>query len=70
MTIRKGCSHARSFKERCVGCELVSAREALAWAKDGVEKYSKLIIKLEAEKQLRAEMIGLSLLPHNRQADQ
>ncbi|MCK1281499.1 hypothetical protein IVB46_40405, partial [Bradyrhizobium sp. 61] len=49
MTIlKKGCGHGRPFKQRCIDCELVSAREGLAWAKEGVEKYSKLIVKLEA----------------------
>lgn len=58
MTIPKGCGHAKTFKERCIACELVSAREGLAWAREGVEKYSKLIIKLEAEQQLQAEMLS------------
>lgn len=70
MTIpKKGCGHGRPFKQRCIDCELMSAREGLAWAKDDVEKYSKLIVKLETEQQMQAEMIGLSLLPHVRQGN-
>jgi hypothetical protein len=57
-SIPRRCGHAKSFTDRCIDCELVSAREGLAWAKDGVEKYSKLIAKLEAEQQMQAEMIA------------
>lgn len=48
----KGCDHAKAFKERCIECEIVSAREGLAWAQDSFCQYSKLIAKLEAEKRL------------------
>jgi hypothetical protein len=48
------CSHAKTFKTRCIECELVSAREALASARDNVNLYGKLIAKLEAEQQLSA----------------
>jgi len=46
----KGCSHGKTFEERCIECELVSAREGLRWAKESVEKYSERIAKLEAER--------------------
>ena len=48
----KICGHAKLFSTRCVDCELISAREGLAWAKDSFDKYSKLVVKLEAEKKL------------------
>ena len=48
----KSCGHSKSFSERCIECELVLAREGLAWAKDNLNTYSKLIIKLEAEREL------------------
>jgi hypothetical protein len=52
------CGHARPFAVRCIECELVSAREGLAWAKDSFDKYSKLVAKLEAEQRMSA---GLAL---------
>lgn len=48
----KICGHARLFAARCIECELISAREGLAWAKEGIDKYSKLVAKLEAEQRL------------------
>jgi hypothetical protein len=53
----KECGHAKSFKDRCIECELVSAREGLAWAKDNLNQYSKLIEKLEAEKRLSDQVL-------------
>jgi hypothetical protein len=44
----KGCSHGKTFAEPCIECKLVSAREGLAWAQQGVERYSKLIEELES----------------------
>lgn len=49
--MEKTCGHARSFKERCVECELILAREGLAFAQQKIEKYSKLIAELEPESQ-------------------
>jgi len=46
------CSHGRSFKGRCIECELIMAREAVAHAKDNFDKYSKLVVKLEIEKKM------------------
>lgn len=51
------CSHNRAFKARCIECELIMAREALAHAKDNLEKYSKLVVKLEAEKHLADQLV-------------
>jgi hypothetical protein len=55
----KICGHAKSFSTRCIECELISAREGLAWAKDSFAQYSKLVAKLEAE-QLMAASLSLS----------
>jgi hypothetical protein len=49
----KGCGHGKTFKERCIDCELVSAREGLRWAEESVRKYSKRIADLEAQKKPR-----------------
>jgi len=51
-TVPKQCGHAKTFAVRCIECELVSAREGLAWARDNVNLYGKLIVKLEAEQQM------------------
>lgn len=48
----KRCSHGKTFKVRCIDCELILARERLASATDDVDKYGKLIVKLEAEQRL------------------
>ena len=50
------CSHSKTFKTRCIECELISAREALAWAKQNANEYSKLVIKLEAEQRLSSSL--------------
>lgn len=47
---RKGCSHGKTFDERCIDCELVLAREGLRWSQEGVERYTQQIARLEAEK--------------------
>lgn len=44
-----GCSHGKTFKEPCTECQLVLAREGLAWALQSVEKYSKLIAELATD---------------------
>jgi len=41
-----GCGHGKTFKEPCTECQLVLAREGLAWALQSVEKYSKFIAEL------------------------
>lgn len=46
------CGHGKMFKKRCIECELVSAREGLATAKENMNLYGKLIAKLEAEREL------------------
>lgn len=46
------CSHKRTFKTRCIECELIMAREAVAHAKDNFDKYNKLVVKLECEKKM------------------
>lgn len=46
------CGHKRLFKTRCIDCELIMAREAVAHAKDSLDKYSKLVVKLEAEQRM------------------
>ncbi len=43
------CGHSKTIAERCMECELVSAREALSFAQQDVEKYSAKIARLEAE---------------------
>lgn len=50
-TMSRRCSHGKTFEEPCIDCKLVLAREALAWATQGVELYSAKIAQLEAEKQ-------------------
>ena len=55
----KGCGHGKTFEERCIECELVSAREGLRWAKESVEKYSERIVKLEVERG--ASVLGQTL---------
>lgn len=52
MSYERKCSHQRTFKTRCIECELIMAREALAHAKDNLDKYGKLVVKLECEKQM------------------
>jgi hypothetical protein len=42
-----GCGHGKTFKEPCAECQLVLAREGLAWAQNSVEKYRKLVADLE-----------------------
>jgi hypothetical protein len=46
------CSHSKAFKTRCIECELIMAREAVASARDNLNQYSKLVVKLEAEQRL------------------
>lgn len=53
---KRKCGHAKSFASRCIECELISAREKLAWAKDDFDKYGKLVIKLEAEKRMSEQI--------------
>jgi hypothetical protein len=52
MSTERECSHSRTFKARCIECELIMAREALAHAKDRLNQYSKLVVKLEAEQRM------------------
>jgi hypothetical protein len=40
------CSHSKAFKTRCIECE------AVASARDNLNQYSKLVVKLEAEQRL------------------
>jgi len=49
---QKVCSHGRTFAERCIGCELVLAREGLEYAKERAEIYTRQIERLEAEELL------------------
>jgi len=49
---RKGCSHGKTFDERCIDCELVLAREGLRWSQEGVERYTQQIARLETEKRV------------------
>lgn len=53
MIIPEKCGHGRSFKERCIECELVSANEGLANARENLNHYGKVVAKLEAEKRWR-----------------
>lgn len=53
MSNGKECSHNRTFKTRCIECELIMAREAVAHARDNFNQYSKLVVKLEAELTLQ-----------------
>ena len=62
----KICGHARPFSTRCIECELISAREGLAWAKDSFDKNSKLVAKLEAEKKLFEQAVGASFSSKER----
>lgn len=50
------CSHQRTFETRCIECELIMAREALAHAKDDFDKYGKLVVKLECEQRMAASL--------------
>jgi hypothetical protein len=52
----KICGHAKPFSSRCIECELMSAREGLAWAKDNLDKYGKLVVKLEAEQRMSGSL--------------
>ena len=56
MSTERKCSHKRPFKVRCIECELIMAREAVAHAKDGLNQYSKLVVKLEAEQRMSATL--------------
>lgn len=47
------CSHKKPFAIRCIDCELIMAREALAHARDNLNQYSKLVVKLEAEQRMQ-----------------
>jgi hypothetical protein len=40
------CSHGKTFDERCIGCELVLAREALASARNNVNRYEQALRSL------------------------
>ena len=48
---RKGCSHGKTFDERCIDCELVLAREGERWAQESLVLYRTKIAKLEQEKE-------------------
>jgi hypothetical protein len=50
-TMSRGCGHGKTFAEPCIDCQLVLAREGLAWATQSVDRYSKLIAELEVEKK-------------------
>jgi len=52
----KQCGHGKRYDERCVECEIVSAREGLAWAKIDVERYEARLAQLEIEKPLIGHM--------------
>jgi hypothetical protein len=56
MSTERECSHKRTFKTRCIECELIIAREAVAHAKDNLDKYGKLVVKLEAEQRMNAAL--------------
>jgi len=43
------CGHGKTFNEPCTECQLVLAREGLAWALQSVEKYSKFIAELSPD---------------------
>lgn len=47
----KGCSHGKPFSERCIGCELVSAREGERWASENLARYRNTIARLTAEQE-------------------
>lgn len=54
MTYERKCSHAKTFKTRCIECELIMAREAVGHAKESFNLHSKLVAKLEAELRMNA----------------
>jgi hypothetical protein len=56
MSTERKCSHSRTFKTRCIECEMIMAREAEARAKDSLNQYSKLVVKLEAEQRMNAAL--------------
>lgn len=56
MTYERKCSHSKTFKTRCIECELIMAREAVAHAKDNLDKYGKLVVKLEAEQRMQVAL--------------
>lgn len=56
MSAERECSHKRPFETRCIECELIMAREAEAHAKDSLNLYSKLVVKLEAEQRMQASL--------------
>jgi hypothetical protein len=56
MSTDRECSHKRPFKVRCIECELIMAREALNHAKDSLNQYSKLVVKLESEQRMNAAL--------------
>jgi hypothetical protein len=43
------CGHNKSFKERCIECELVLVREGLAWSERKASEYRDAVVRLEAE---------------------
>ena len=43
------CGHDKSFKERCIECELVLVREGLAWSEQKAGEYREAVSRLEAE---------------------
>jgi len=51
MAHNKGCGHGKSFKDRCIDCELVLAQSGLQWAKENLARYGRQIAELEAERQ-------------------
>jgi hypothetical protein len=57
MNAERECSHNRTFKTRCIECELIMAREAEAHAKFSLNQYSKLVVKLEAELRMNAAFL-------------
>jgi hypothetical protein len=56
MSYERKCGHAKTFKTRCIECELIMAREAVAHAEDNLNQYSKLVVKLEAELRMNAAL--------------
>jgi len=46
----KTCGHGVSFRHRCVDCELVSKREALAYAQRRVLECEAAVIQLAHER--------------------
>lgn len=49
MWFPKGCSHGKTFSQRCVECDLLLAREGERWALADVAKYRARIALLESE---------------------